>query len=503
MRTKMTTEVMTAAFQGIESIPIMVQVQIAGGSLPSFSIVGLPDKAISESKERIRSAFYTLSLALPPNRITINLSPANILKEGSHYDLPMALGLMAATGFLSQEDIKGIIAVGELGLDGKIQNTWGTLSASLLAASQNKVLVCPEGCGGEAAWGGQGHVIAPPCLMSLVNHLKRKKMLISPKGTISQHSKNVGDFSDIKGQDVAKRALTIAAAGNHNILLIGPPGTGKTMLAERFLSILPPIEPIECLETTMIHSVGRTLKDHGLIQKRPFRNPHYSVSMAALIGGGSKGLPGEVSLAHKGVLFLDEIPELSRQSIESLRQVMESKQAVISRANYRYVYPADFQLIAAMNPCRCGYLGNDQKQCSKAPLCGKTYQNTLSGPFMDRIDMAVYVNMIDIKATRSSNDTIKESTILQKNVQSARHMCAQLNKKYPNNISIQQNLEKRCVQKAKDLLDRSFQKLNLSIRGYYRTLHVAQTIACLDQSESISTQHVLEALSYRTERTGA
>lgn len=497
MEVWMISEIHTVAFRGIQALRVTVQVQMAGGSLPSFSIVGLPDKAVNESKERIRSALHTLGIALPPKRITINLSPADIQKEGNHYDLPLALGLLMALNILPIHPLSEAIAMGELGLDGRIKPVRGALSAALLATGENRLLVCPAECGGEAVWGGGGHVLAPDHLLSLVNHFKGTHVLSRPEGKITQESNIFGDFSDIRGQEVAKRALTIAAAGRHNVILVGPPGTGKSMLAMRMASILPPMRAAESLEVTMIHSLGHRIPEEGaLMQQRPFRNPHHSVSMAALVGGGIKGLPGEISLAHQGVLFLDELPEFSRQAIDSLRQSLETQQAVVSRANYRWVYPADFQLIGAMNPCRCGYFGNAQRQCHKVPACAAAYQGGLSGPFLDRMDMYLEVSEVSPAALASSGTPPEESALIRKKVQFAWDFHTQQGyHRHPLPGELDALLQKS--PEALALMHRAIEKWSLSARTYYRIIRVARSIASLEGSDLISAIHLSEALSYR------
>ncbi|NNG05785.1 MAG: YifB family Mg chelatase-like AAA ATPase, partial [Inquilinus sp.] len=390
----MVARVNTVAFQGIEVLPIDVQVQVTGG-MPAFTVVGLPDKAVGESRERVRSALHALGLALPPRRITVNLAPADVLKEGSHFDLPIALGLLTVLDVLPATEIAGYTALGELALDGAISAVAGVLPAAMNAAARELGLICPAACGAEAAWaaneGGRIPILAPPTLLALINHFKGSQVLSTPEPKVEAAADRPLDLRDIKGQETAKRALELAAAGGHNLLMVGPPGAGKSMLAARLPGLLPPLEPAEALEVSMIHSVAGLLDGGRLRRNRPFRDPHHSASLPALVGGGLRARPGEISLAHRGVLFLDELPEFARPTLEALRQPMESGRAVIARANAHVTYPARVQLVAAMNPCRCGHLDDPALACSRAPRCAADYQAKISGPVFDRIDLHVDV----------------------------------------------------------------------------------------------------------------
>ena len=366
----MTAHIQTVAFQGIDVKPVDVQVQITPG-LPAFTVVGLPDKAVGESRERVRAAIGASGLALPPKRITVNLAPADLPKEGSHFDLPIALGLLVAIGVISAEDVSNFIVLGELALDGRISPVAGVLPAAFAAASTGRGIICPAELGGEASWAGDLEVLAAPSLIALVNHFKGTQVLSPPKPELADAGPAALDLRDIKGQESAKRALEIAAAGGHNLLMIGPPGAGKSMLAARLPGLLPPLSPEEALEVSMIASIAGHLDGGKLRRERPFRNPHHSATQAALIGGGTRARPGEVSLAHLGVLFLDELPEFTRGVLDSLRQPLESGRAVVARANAHVSYPARVQLIAAMNPCRCGYLAEPALGCGRAPKCAQ------------------------------------------------------------------------------------------------------------------------------------
>ena len=495
----MLTQTHTVCFRGIQSLPIDVQTHITGGSLPSFSIVGLPDKTISEARERIRSALFTLGLALPPKRIIINLAPANIQKEGSHYDLPMMISLMMALDVIPH-DLSTYISLGELGLDGSLKPVHGILSAALFAASVGRSLICPAACGGEAMWGGDLCILAPGSLLELINHFRGTQVLSLPIGLVNSSDSSLLDFSEIKGQETAKRVLLIAAAGGHNVLMSGPPGSGKSMMASRMMSLLPPLSAKDALEVTMIHGMLTNGHHKGLIRRPPFRNPHHSASVAALIGGGIRSMPGEISLAHKGILFLDELPEFHRNALEALRQPLESGEAVIARANYHITYPACFQLIAAMNPCQCGYLGMLKKQCHKAPACGDIYRRHLSGPLLDRIDLFVDVPEISCASLPKENETMSSEAFRQ----CIAHARLYQEKRYApcsydlNRFAAPLFLDQELSDPVRSLLIRAMDKWQLSMRSYYKVIRVARTIADLGHSHHIQTEHIREALSYRS-----
>lgn len=496
----MTAHIATVAFQGIDCRPVDVQVQLANG-LPAFTLVGLADKAVGESKERVRAALNAIGLALPPKRITVNLAPADLQKEGSHFDLPIALGLLAAMGVLPQDELAEFVALGEMGLDGSIAPVAGVLPAAIAANAQDKGLICPQAQGGEAAWAGDIRVLAPASLLSLVNHFKGTQVLTAPKGEIDDEAIAHLDLADIKGQETAKRALEIAAAGGHNLLMIGPPGAGKSMLASRLPGILPPLSPAEALEVSMIHSVAGLLNNGRLKRNRPFRDPHHSASLPALVGGGSRAKPGEVSLAHLGVLFLDELPEFQRAALESLRQPVESGHAVVARVAAHVRYPARFQLIAAMNPCKCGHLDDPALACSKAPKCAHEYQSRISGPLFDRIDLH-----IDVAAVNPSDLSLpppaEGSAQVAARVAEARRIQAEryAGTKMRTNAEADGQLLEEVASpdsQGRKLLTEAAERMKLSARGYHRVLRVARTLADLEGSENVARLHVAEALSYR------
>lgn len=502
----MVAKIKTVAFSGIETCSIEAEVHIAGG-LPAFTIVGLPDKAVGESRERVRAALHAMGLSLPPKRITVNLAPADVTKEGSHYDLPIALGLLTAMEVIPSDALNDYVCLGEMGLDGDLRHVSGVLPTAMYAASQSMGIICPLPCRDEAAWSGSQSIMAPHNLLQLINHLKGTQVMeqdIKPSSlsnAITQPSAvHLKNMSDIKGQETAKRALEIAAAGRHNMMMCGQPGSGKSMLAERLPTILPPLSAREALDVSMIHSLAGTLPEGGLVTIRPFRNPHHSASLPALIGGGTRAKPGEISLAHKGVLFLDELPEFNRATLESLRQPMETREAVIARVQSRATYPADFQLIAAMNPCRCGYMGDAERECTRAPKCGTDYQSKISGPFMDRMDIFLDVPPVAVTDLRGGGDgedsaTIRARVARAHDIQYARNGAGRLNVALTTD-----EIEKYCAMsdEANVFFDSAIQTLKLSARGYYRVLKVARTIADLDGGTHVlEKRHVAEALSFR------
>jgi magnesium chelatase family protein len=502
----MVQRVATVAFEGVEARPVDAQVQIAPG-LPAFNLVGLPDKAVSEARERVRAALIASGLALPAKRITINLAPADLPKEGSHYDLPIALGLMAAIGAIPSDALSGFTVIGELGLDGSLAPVTGALPAAVAANARGHGLICPAACGPEAAWASpEMEIIAPRSLLQLVNHLRGTQVLGRPSPKIREPESNAVDLSEIKGQESAKRALEIAAAGGHNLLMIGPPGAGKSMLAARLPSILPPLSPSELLEVSMIASVAGAIEGGALTNRRPFRLPHHSASMAAMVGGGLRARPGEVSLAHLGVLFLDELPEFAPQVLDSLRQPLENGEAVIARANHRITYPARFQLVAAMNPCRCGRAYEPGFSCRRGPnsRCAAEYQARLSGPLLDRIDLHV-----EVPAVTASDLVLpppaEGSREVAARAAAARQVAAERFRalgrpELRTNAELSGNLlEAAAVPDGPGLtlLRDAAEAMRLSARGYHRVLKVARTIADLDGAGSIGRPHLAEALAYR------
>ncbi|MBS8261657.1 ATP-binding protein [Roseibium polysiphoniae] len=499
----MVSRVTTVAFQGIDALPVDVQVQVGPGMV-AFTIVGLPDKAVGESRERVRAALHASGLALPAKRVTVNLAPADLPKEGSHYDLPIALGVMAAIGAIPADMLGAYAVLGELGLDGRLAPVAGVLPAAMGANAIGKGLICPADCGAEAAWAdAEMDILAPVSLIQLANHFKGTQVLSRPAPKLQGTPGNLPDLGEVKGQETAKRALEIAAAGGHNLLMSGPPGAGKSMLASRLPSILPPLRPRELLEVSMISSLAGELADGRLTDRRPFRAPHHSASMAALVGGGIRAKPGEVSLAHNGVLFLDELPEFNPQVLDSLRQPLESGEAVIARANHRVSYPARIQLIAAMNPCRCGYAGEPGHQCRRGARCATEYQARVSGPLLDRIDLRIDVPAVTaadlITPTTSETSAavgarVAEARRIQRERFLALGVSASTNAEAPASV-----IETIAAPDPGGLqfLHDAARSLALSARGYHRVLKLARTLADLDGLDTVGRIHLAEALSYR------
>ena len=497
----MVAKTYTVAFEGVEARIVEVQCAVSPG-VPAFTLVGLPDKAVSEAKERVRAALTAMSIALPSKKITINLAPADLPKEGSHFDLPIALSILAAIEILPKDELEATVSIGELSLDGRLMPVIGALPAAMAAAEEDCTLLCPRACGAEAAWVGATEVLAAYSLDEVVRHYTGQSPLSPAEAGEVKTSHNHKDLRDVKGQERAKRAMEIAAAGRHHMLMVGTPGSGKSMLAARMPGILPPLNPAEALETSMIHSLSGLLDEGGISRDRPFREPHHTASMAAIVGGGRGAKPGEISLAHNGVLFLDEFPEFPRQVLETLRQPIEAGEVMVARANAHIRYPCRFLLMAAANPCRCGYLSDPARACGKAPLCGEDYLGRISGPLMDRFDLRVDVPPVaytdlDLPASGESSAAIAERVVKARAVQEARYAAH-------SGMRVNADAEGRLLEdiatpdeQGRALIAKVAERFGLSARGYHRVLRVARTIADLDASAQVRQPHIAEAVSYR------
>ncbi|CAN1485345.1 COG0606 Predicted ATPase with chaperone activity [Rhabdaerophilaceae bacterium] len=502
----MVSRVATVAFEGIEARPVDVQVQITSGAV-AFVLVGLGDKAVAESRERVRAALTASSLALPAKRIVVNLAPADMPKEGSHYDLPIALGVMAAIGAIPPDALEGYCVLGELALDGTISPVAGVLPAAISAQIRDLGLICPRASGPEAAWAGDDiDILAAQNLIQLANHFKGTQVMRRPEPAIRKSEGSLPDLADIKGQESAKRALEIAAAGGHHLLMAGPPGAGKSMLAARLPSILPPLRPRELLEVSMVHSIAGLLTEGALTDRRPFRAPHHSASMAALTGGGMQARPGEVSLAHHGVLFLDELPEFAPQALDSLRQPIETGEVAVSRANHRATYPARFQLVAAMNPCRCGKALEPGYACKRAPneKCLAQYVGRLSGPLLDRFDLLIEVAAVDLAdlllpTPRERSTDVAARVSAARARQTARFASLGAPEIATNAAAPAALVEEMAQPDAAGtaLVRDAAERLKLSARAFHRILKVARTLADLDDEAKVGRGHLAEAIAMR------
>ncbi|ENN92530.1 YifB family Mg chelatase-like AAA ATPase [Bartonella schoenbuchensis] len=500
----MVARVTTIAFRGLEAIPVDVQVMIAPGRI-GMAIVGLADKAIAESRERVQAALHACGLSMPNKRVTINLAPADLPKEGSHYDLPIAIGLMLAMGLLPPQITQDYIILGELSLDGSITAVNGVLPTAMTALSLNKGLICPHQCGPEAAWANADmDILAPDTLLAIVNHFKGTQILKRPQPRQYTIQTELPDLCEIKGQKAAKRALEVCAAGRHNLLFVGPPGAGKSMLAQCLPSILPPLDSRELLDVCLIASITGETVHNTISRHRPFRSPHHSASMAAIVGGGLKGKPGEVTLAHNGVLFLDELPEFSPQVLDSLRQPLESGECIVARANHHINYPARIQLIAAMNPCRCGMAGEEGHVCAKGPRCQSDYQARISNPLLDRIDLRICVPALTAMDLMQPEQSEKSCDVAKRVAQTRAIQAKRFAKLGLGHIRTNGDCPGKIIeqiaipdQSATTLLQDISEKMCFSARAYHRILKVARTIADLDEADQLSRHHLAEAISYR------
>ena len=491
----------TVAFEGIEARLVEVQAAVSPG-LPSFTIVGLPDKAVSEARERIRAAFGAMSVAMPSKRVTVNLSPADLPKEGSHFDLPIALAILSALEVVPGDELAGVVSLGELALDGRLVSVAGALPAAMAAAEDERTLICPPACGAEAAWVGAVPVVAPQGLRQVVDHLTGRVPVSAAVPGQAARPRCLADMADVKGQERAKRALEIAAAGRHHLLMVGPPGAGKSMLAARLPGLMPELTPAEALETSMIQSLAGLLTDGGISREAPFRDPHHTASMAAIVGGGRGAKPGEISLAHNGVLFLDELPEFPRQVLETLRQPLETGEVVVARVNAHVRYPCRFLLVAAANPCRCGYLADAARSCARAPQCGADYMGRLSGPLMDRFDLRIEVPPValaDLDLPGGGEPTAAYAGRIEAARDRQRARFADRPGMRVNADASGPVLEEIAAPDAegRGLIQRAADRLGLSARGYHRILRTARTIADLDASVTVRAPHLAEAIGYR------